>query len=184
MKIFLTIIFTIIILSVLGIIFIYSGLYNVSAAKPEHGISKWILNTTMDNSVEHYSKGIKVPDLNNPAKIQEGFAHYKEMCESCHGAPGKKETELAKGLNPPAPDLGESGQEMSPEELFWITKNGIKMTGMPAWGKTHSDDKIWAMVAAVKKLHETSAEKYNSYSEEHEETSEAQHSNQNKLRYH
>ena len=58
------------------------------------------------------------------------------------------------------------------------------MTGMPAWGKTHSDDKIWAMVAAVKKLHETSSEKYNSYPEEQEESSEAQHSKPDKLRYH
>ena len=49
---------------------------------------------------------------------------------------------------------------MSPQELFWVTKNGIKMTGMPAWGKTHSDKKIWAMVAFMKKLPDMSAEEY------------------------
>ena len=111
------------------------------------------------------------------------------MCESCHGAPGKKETELAKGLNPPAPDLSESGQEMSSEQLFWVTKNGIKMTGMPAWGRTHSDDILWSLVAAIKKLHEISPEEYNSFSKETdekemEESKEQPHSHKQKIRYH
>ncbi|MFZ0455334.1 MAG: cytochrome c [Ignavibacteriaceae bacterium] len=186
MKIILTIIFTIIGFGILGVIFIYSGVYNVSAANKENGIMTWVLSTTSDNSVEHHAEGIKVPDLNNSAMIEEGFAHYKEMCQSCHGAPGQKETELAKGLNPPAPDLSESGKEMSAEELFWVTKNGIKMTGMPAWGKTHPDDKIWAIVAAVRRLHETSAEEYNSYPEEKEMNNSEEKSkpDNQELRYH
>jgi mono/diheme cytochrome c family protein len=184
MKIFLSIIFTIIVLCILGIIFIYSGIYDVSAAKPEAGFAKWVLSTTMDNSVEHHSKNIKVPNLDNPARIAEGFAEYKSMCEECHGAPGKKETELAKGLNPHAPNLSRSGQEMSAEELFWVTKNGVKMTGMPAWGKTHPDNKIWSLVAAMKKLHETTPEQYNAYPEEHEGPGEEQNSNVKETRYH
>ncbi len=184
MKIFLTVIFTIIVFCIIGIIFIYSGVYNVSAANPENGITKWVLSTTSDNSVEHHAQNINVPNLNDPQRIKEGFLRYNEMCESCHGAPGKKETDLAKGLNPPAPDLSESGKEMSSEELFWVTKNGIKMTGMPAWGKTHSDDKLWSVVAAVKKLHETSPAEYNSYSEEMERTEAHTNTQENKVRYH
>ncbi len=189
MKIILTVILTIVGFGILGVIFIYSGLYNVSAANKENGFMTWVLSTTSDNSVDHHAGGIKVPDLNNTAMIKEGFAHYKEMCQSCHGGPGQEETELAKGLNPPAPDLSESGQEMSAEELFWVTKNGIKMTGMPAWGKTHPDNKIWAIVAAVKKLHETSAEEYNSYPEEVEQKDmvkpeKKSDSHEQKLRYH
>ncbi len=172
MKILLTIIFTILGLCFLALIFIYSGIYNVSAIKPETGISKWILSTTMDNSVRHHLKDIKVPNLSDSSRIKEGFEHYKEMCESCHGGPGKEETKLAKGLNPPAPDLSKSGQEMNAEELFWVTKNGIRMTGMPAWGKTHPDDKIWEIVAAVKKLHDISPETYNSFSKEMDEREE------------
>ena len=189
MKIILTVILTFAVLGILGVVFIYSGIYNVSAIRPETGISKWILETTSDNSVEHHAEEIKAPDLNNPEMIKEGFAHYKEMCQSCHGAPGQEETELAKGLNPPAPDLSESGKEMSAGELFWVTKNGIKMTGMPAWGKTHSDAKIWAIVAAVKRLHEISAEEYNSYAKETDEkgmneSGEKSQQDKQKLRYH
>jgi len=116
----------------------------------------------MDNSVEKHAEGITVPALNSPDQIKEGFAHYNAMCKGCHGAPGKSETELAKGLNPKAPNLAHSAKDMPAEELFWVTKNGIKMTGMPAWGVTHSDDKIWAMVAFIEQLPGMTGAQYDS----------------------
>jgi mono/diheme cytochrome c family protein len=184
MKILLTVLFTILGFIVLGIIFIYSGLYNVSAMNQDKGIIKWVLETTSDKSVDHHSDDITVPNLNDSAKIEMGLSHYKEMCEGCHRGPGTEETELAKGLNPPAPNLYKYGKYMNPKHLFWVTKNGIKMTGMPAWGKTHSDDKIWAIVAAVKKLNSISPEKYNSIKTEDEESEENTKTDEPKLRYH
>ena len=160
MKILLGAVLMLAILIIGSIIFIYSGLYDVSAFNQDRGIMRWVLNTTSDKSVEHHAKDISVPDLSDSLMIKEGFEHYDQMCESCHGAPGKEESELAKGLNPHAPHLVRSARHMSPQELFWVTKNGIKMTGMPAWGKTHSDKKIWAMVAFMKKLPDMSAEEY------------------------
>ena len=160
MKILLSVGLTLIALLILCLIFIYSGWYNVSANEQENGIMKWVLNTTKDRSIESRLKDITVPDLNNLSMINEGFKHYNEMCVSCHGAPGLEETEVSVGLNPTAPYLVKVAKEIDPKELFWITKNGIKMTGMPAWGKTHSDEKIWAIVAFVKKLPNMTAEEY------------------------
>ena len=160
MKILLSVGLTLIALLVLSLIFIYSGWYNVSTNEQENGILKWVLNTTKDRSIESRLEDITVPNLNDPSMLKEGFEHYNEMCVSCHGAPGNEETELTKALNPPAPYLVEVAKEIDPKELFWITKNGIKMTGMPAWGKTHSDEKIWAIVAFVKKLPNMTAEEY------------------------
>jgi len=165
MKIIYSIIFTLFGLAILGLIFIYSGLFNVGAMHQDTGITKWVLNTTRDNSVDSRIKDIKVPELEDTTMLKIGFTHYKEMCQSCHGAPGEEETELAKGLNPPAPNLAKYGDKIPPREIFWVTKNGIRMTGMPAWGKTHSDKKIWAMVAAIRELPQTSPSKYNSYAE-------------------
>ncbi len=162
MRFFAGVVVTIAVLIITGLIIIYSGWYNVSAANKEPGFSRWILNTTMDNSVEKHAGDISVPDLNSPAKIKEGFAHYNAMCKECHGAPGSEETELAKGLNPKAPNLMHSAKDMPAEELFWVTKNGIKMTGMPAWGVTHSDDKIWAMVAFIEHLPGMTGSEYDS----------------------
>ncbi len=140
----------------------------------ESGFMKWVLNTTSDNSIESRSRDISVPDLNDPEMIKEGFEHYNEMCASCHGEPGQDQTELSKGLNPPAPYFVKAAKFIDAKEMFWVTKNGIKMTGMPAWGKTHSDEKIWAIVAFMKKLPVISAEEY-----EKMESESGSHGNEN-----
>ena len=90
MKILLTVLFTLLGLIVLSIIFIFSGIYDISAMNPDTGIKKWVLETTSDNSVEHYSKDIRVPNLDDPSMIKMGLNYYKEMCESCHRGPEQK----------------------------------------------------------------------------------------------
>jgi mono/diheme cytochrome c family protein len=162
MKFFSGILFTLGVIIIIGLLVVYSGWYNVSAANKPSGLENWLLGTTMDNSVASHSNDIEVPNLKSPEMIKKGFSHYNEMCVGCHGAPGKEQTELSKGLNPPAPDLSESAQDMTPQALFWVTKNGIKMTGMPAWGLTHSDDKIWSMVAFIEKLPGMTGPEYDS----------------------
>ncbi len=160
MKIFFSVLLTIAGIIILGLIYIYGGFYNVSAMEKEGGISRWVLNTARKHSIDSRVKDINVPDLNNQAMINEGLSHYKEMCDDCHGAPGEPESEIAKCLNPDAPDLVKWGNQIPPEQIFWVTKNGIRMTGMPAWGKTHSDEKIWAIVAAVRKLNQVTPAQY------------------------
>ncbi len=69
-------------------------------------------------------------------------------------------SEFGRGLDPPAPDLGESQKDMSDAELFWIIKNGIRMTGMPAFGPTHGDEQIWQMVTFVRHLPQASEQEH------------------------
>jgi mono/diheme cytochrome c family protein len=77
------------------------------------------------------------------ATIAVGFDHYRENGVICHGAPGVKGAELSKGLNPAAPSLGKGENDTPDGELFWIIKHGIRMTPMPAFGPTHTDEEIW-----------------------------------------
>ena len=77
---------------------------------------------------------------------------FNSMCIGCHGGPGTEPAAMGQGLNPPAPDLAVSAAEMTSAELFWVTKHGIRMTGMPAWGVTHDDDAIWPVVALLTRL--------------------------------
>lgn len=136
-------------------IFIQTGIYNVSALSPDRRPIRWLFATTSDNSVEYHAKSIKVPqNAQEPDSmmIENGFDHYDEMCVGCHGAPGIGRSEIGKGLYPRGPNLANSAKELLPEELFWVVKNGIKSTGMPAFGRTHSDDKIWSIVAFLEKM--------------------------------
>ena len=52
-------------------------------------------------------------------------------------------TSIAQGLNPSPPDLFRLGRDAGADETFWFIRNGVKMTGMPSFGKTHSDQEIW-----------------------------------------
>lgn len=137
-----------------------SGTYNVAAIKPHYGLTEKVLSSTMDNSVRHHASGIELSATYKNPDLGEGFEHYHEMCVTCHGAPGVEKSEAGQGLNPRAPDLSKSVTDMSPQEVFWILKNGIKMTGMPAFGPTHDDEKLWDITAFVKGLPEMTPAQY------------------------
>lgn len=161
MKYLVRTVIVLVILLVGMLLFLYSGAYNVSAMVPHNKLTLWIINTLKDNSIERRSNDINTPNnLNDTSLIKIGFEHYKEMCQGCHGAPGIERNEIGQGLYPKPPNLAHSAKEMPASELFWITKNGIKLTGMPAFGKTHSDDKIWAIVAFMKTLPNMTKEQY------------------------
>lgn len=140
------------VLLVLLVGFIYSGIYNVSALYPDSAPVAWMLGTISDHSVHRHATGIKTPSLDDPTMIQAGLRHYREDCIMCHGAPGIPIGEIGRGLNPKPPEMTEAAGDWMPCELFWITKNGVRMTGMPAWGKISSDKEIWQIVAFTQKL--------------------------------
>jgi mono/diheme cytochrome c family protein len=149
---------------VLGAIgFMFSGLYDVSASVPDKGLIRWALVTTQRHSVQRGVAALKgkvqVPNLEDPKRIQTGLVHYHEMCTTCHGAPGVNISEIGQGLNPDPPELSDVGRD-EPEETFWVVRNGIKMTGMPSFGVTHTDDEIWDIVAFVRKMGTLTPQQY------------------------
>jgi len=140
--------------------FAFSGFYDVGADHPESAFSRWLLTTTRDHSIDRQAAGITVPPLTDPKLVDEGFEHYHEMCTGCHLAPGMDSSEIHAGLDPQPPVLAELVPHRSPARLFWVIKHGVKMTGMPAWGSTHDDQMIWAMVAFLERLPTLSPAEY------------------------
>ncbi len=154
----------VLVIGVVGIIaFAYSGLYDVSASAPHSGAVHWLLSTTSHASIERRARKIDVPDLSDESLVRAGVNDFEAMCVGCHGAPGKAAEAMGQGLNPPAPDLAESAARMTPAELFQVTKHGIRMTGMPAWGATHDDDAIWPVVAFMTRLPTLDADEYDAF---------------------
>lgn len=160
MKTLRIVVVVLVVLGLAGLGFIYSGIYDVAASTQDEGLIGWALETTQERSVHRRAEEIQPPPLDDPAMIKTGFIHYHEMCTVCHGAPGIKISEIGQGLNPTPPELaGEAGEEEA-GEMFWVVKNGIKMTGMPSFGMTHSDQEIWAIIAFLKRIGDLSPEEY------------------------
>lgn len=101
----------------------------------------------------------KNPVAQNPRALTSGRYAYTGSCAQCHGATGNgKGAAFSTALYPPATDLtSDNTREKSDAELFWITKQGLSFTGMPAFGGQYSDADIWAMVAYLRSLQTTPA---------------------------
>jgi len=149
-SILITIAATLAVLILGTFIYIFSGAYDISQLTPHNKLTRTIIGMTTKNSIERRAKENVVPaNLKDPDMLITGFKHYDEMCVSCHGAPGVKQNEMVEGLYPKPPELYQHGEEDAALEFFWIIKNGIKMTSMPAFKPTHDDTRIWAMTAFV-----------------------------------
>ena len=133
--------------------FAYSGAFNVAADDPHWSITARLIETSRDRSIALRARDVAAPtQLADRSLITIGAEHYSEMCTGCHLAPGMDETEIRAGLYPKPPELTKLGTRRTPQQTFWIIKHGLKMTGMPAWGATHDDRSVWAMVAFLQKL--------------------------------
>ncbi len=166
MKTVVVTVLILIVLAVAGALFLaYSGVVNVAADQKAPAVVDWFLGTTSDHAVARRAATIPVPDLGSADMVREGYEHYHEMCVGCHGARGLEQSEVARGLNPEAPDLA-APDAPDPAEEFWVVKHGIRMTGMPAFGPTHSDDKIWDIVAFLQRLKGMSAADYAAFGQE------------------
>ena len=160
----LTLIITFVILTGSFLIYIASGEYDVSQTVHHNGLTKWVIQTVKHNSINGRLKEIQVPAMNDSAAFITGFVHYNEMCVMCHGAPGIKPEEMAEGLYPKPPKFYKSEDMPDTAEAFWIIKNGIKLTSMPAYGPTHDDKKIWAITDfLLNKMNKMSPDEYHAW---------------------
>jgi mono/diheme cytochrome c family protein len=136
-----------------------TGSFDAAATKPPSKMEKRIAGVALTRWVKRRAPKAQNPFAGSAEAVQAGLVHYKEMCVTCHGAPGVDPSEIGEGLNPPAPDLTLAGvQGRTDGELFWLVQNGIRMTGMPAFGPTHKDEDVWRIVAFVRHLPEITPE--------------------------
>lgn len=143
-----------------GFLFVWLGFAPVAASAGHWPLTDWFLHFAMRNAVETRSLGTKVPPLDDPAAVLKGAGHYATGCAPCHGAPGEARSLIAQQTTPPPPFLPHKIPGWKPGQLFWIVKNGVKFTAMPAWPALEREDEIWAMVAFLQQLPGMSAERY------------------------
>lgn len=95
------------------------------------------------------------PIGNSPEVMEAARAHWADHCASCHANDGSGDTVVGKNLYPPAPDMRQPAtQQLTDGELFYIIQNGIRLTGMPAWGTgaSHDEEDSWKLVHFIRHL--------------------------------
>lgn len=148
-----------------GLAFIYSGIYPMGADVPHTKLVYWTLDTLRERSIAARTKDIVVPPLDKPEMLLAGGQDYNEMCAGCHLKPGKTSSDLSAGLYPQPPNLSlprmmNLDEKARAARHFWYIKHGVKASGMPAWGSSHTDERIWEMVAFIQKMPTLTPEQY------------------------
>ncbi|HKD17153.1 MAG TPA: cytochrome c, partial [Thermoanaerobaculia bacterium] len=105
MKFLLGVLFGLVVLGVGAAVVARTGLFNAAASIPPTAVETKIARFALDASIARRAPKLANPVKPDPEIRREGLAHFKAMCLVCHGAPGVESSEIAEGLNPPAPDL-------------------------------------------------------------------------------
>lgn len=143
-----------------GATFIYSGVYNVGADETHWSMTYRLMETVRVRSIKARAAGIAVaPNLDDQDRVLAGAVHFSTHCAICHSAPGVEAGDMAQGMYPKPPELAHVPGVWKPNELFWIVKHGIKMSGMPSWAD-HGDDQLWNSVAFMQKLPDLTSDGY------------------------
>jgi len=101
------------------------------------------------------AKNKQNPVPNSPEVLAEARAHWADHCATCHANDGSGHTEMGENMYPPVPDMRKhSTQDMTDGQLFYIVENGIRLSGMPAWGTgaEHDQEASWKLVHFIRHL--------------------------------
>lgn len=140
------------VLALLAGLLVASGLYNVAARTGHWEITRVFLEFALRRSVATHSLGTEVPPLEDRDLVALGAGHFANGCAPCHGSPGRPANPVVRQMLPQPPDLSHAAQTWRDRELFWILRNGLKYTGMPAWPAPQRVDEVWAVVAFLRQL--------------------------------
>jgi mono/diheme cytochrome c family protein len=151
MKAFLAgIIATLLAIALTAFAVAHLGLYPIGADNPPGGLERALASRAMDVYASKHQPEGDNPTAITAANLTDGAKEYEEHCAFCHGGAKAKISPMRDKFNPPVPQLINRIPHDDDAWLFWVTKHGVRMTGMPAWDRILSDEEMWKVVAFIK----------------------------------
>jgi mono/diheme cytochrome c family protein len=128
------------------------GMVNISAEAPMNSIEKDIAEMAMDSGVDKAAPHVENPIQPTEDNLMTGAMLYEKNCSTCHGSIADKGrvSPMSQAFYPRVPQITRRIPGDEDWHLFWVTKKGIRWTGMAAWGKTMKDDDIWRVITFIK----------------------------------
>lgn len=151
-----TVCFTLGGVAVAGVISAYvimlSGIYNVASTSQHLQFVHTFLEKAMHQSVRFHARKVVAPTLDDRVMVERGAQIYHAHCVACHGAPGVAQDGIGMGMQPVPGPLVDAANKWDANELYWIVRHGIKMSGMPAWEYRMADEELWQVVAFMQQM--------------------------------
>ena len=143
-----------------GVFFLRTQANGFSARAQPTAIERWIAYRARGMALPAALKERANPVRVSPEVLAEARAHWADHCAVCHANDGSGDVPMGKHMYPPAPDMRKTAtQNMSDGELFYIIQNGVRFTGMPAWGGSdHDAEDSWKLVHFIRHLQEVTLE--------------------------
>jgi mono/diheme cytochrome c family protein len=145
--------------------------YGLSARSQPTPVEALVASGFRHAAIPANAKHRKNPMPATPEMLEHGRNHWADHCATCHANNGSGDTEIGRNLYPRVPDMRlTKTQSLSDGELYYIIRNGVRMTGMPAWGKPEEGDfdhETWTLVLFIRHLphltadDETAMEEFN-----------------------
>jgi len=127
-----------------------------SAREQPSSLEGWLASEARHLAMPSQAKRLRNPVTYSPELLEEARAHWADHCASCHADNGSGDTQIGRNLYPKAPDMrGAPTQQLSDGELYYIIQNGVRLTGMPAWGADGDGDRnqdSWKLVLFIRHL--------------------------------
>jgi mono/diheme cytochrome c family protein len=135
--------------------------HGFSAREKPGAVETWLAGLARGEAIPSSAKAERNPVALTPEVLNEARAHWADHCALCHANDGSGDTQIGHNLYPPAPDMRKAGtQQMTDGELFYIIQNGVRLTGMPAWGGSggHDEEDSWKLVYFIRHLPQVTEE--------------------------
>ena len=133
----------------------------LSAREKPGPLERWAARQARTLAVPKDARNRENPIPDSPQVQADARAHWADHCAACHSNNGSGDVEMGKHMYPPAPDMRQpETQQLTDGELFFIIQNGIRMTGMPAWGSgsQHDEQDSWKLVRFIRHLPQLTAD--------------------------
>lgn len=138
------------------VVFVYGALLmrrGFSTREKSSLLEETIARAARNMAIPGSAKNEKNPFSATSETLKEARRHFADHCATCHANDGSGQTEIGQNLYPKPPDMRlPRTQELTDGQIYYIIHNGVRLTGMPAWGESHQDEDSWELVLFIRHL--------------------------------
>ena len=143
---------TLIVFTFCGWLYLRLGYADLRANLPPSWLESDLATSVLNASAAHHASSQPNPIAPTEANLLDGARLYRDKCADCHGRPDNPVSDYGASFNPRAPQFMQEHASSPENQDFYIIKNGVRRSAMPAWGNIMADSEIWQVVTFLHRL--------------------------------